>query len=107
MNFRPQDFMQGVREAFSLVGAALKGKYPFPWLAVLLTLVCAAYVISPVDFLPDVMPLLGITDDGAFILLVLAIWQKNLKQYRAFLAKPDKDSTVIDAEAYKKDKNSK
>lgn len=107
MNFRPQDFTQGVKSALSLLKAAFQGEYPFPWLPVLLTLLCTAYVISPVDFLPDVLPLLGITDDGAFIVLVLALWQKHIKKYREFLAKPSKDSTVIDVPSYKKDGPSK
>ena len=103
MNFRPADFLQDVKTLFAMLWASVKGKYKFPWGPVLLTLVCAVYVISPVDILPDVMPLLGITDDGAFIVLVLALWQKSIKAYRQSLAQPADKDQVIDTQAYKTD----
>ncbi len=99
--FTPADFARDVRTLFSMLWAALRGKYRWPWVSLLCTLGCAVYVISPVDFLPDVMPLLGITDDGAFILLTLALWKKDLTAYRQSLARPKPGQQVLDAQAVK------
>ena len=103
MNFRPGEFLQDLKSLFAMLWAAVRGKYKFPWGPVLVTLLCAVYVISPVDILPDVMPLLGITDDRAFIVLVLALWQKSIRAYRQSLAEPKDKNTVIDTQAYKKE----
>jgi membrane protein DedA with SNARE-associated domain len=43
-----------------------------PWFARILALLIAAYVVSPVDLIPDVIPVLGHLDDA--ILVPLGIW---------------------------------
>ncbi len=52
-------------------------------------------MISPIDLLPDVLPVLGITDDGAFVLLVLAMLHKDLEGFRRSRSKQE---NVIEAE---------
>jgi uncharacterized membrane protein YkvA (DUF1232 family) len=42
-----------------------------PWLAKLLALIVAAYALSPIDLIPDVIPVLGFLDE--VILLPIAI----------------------------------
>lgn len=66
-----------------MVWAILRGRWKMPWATLFWALLCLVYVVSPVDLLPDVMPALGITDDGAFILLVLALLHKDLEAFRA------------------------
>ena len=57
------------REAFALYLAA---RHPrTPWYAKLLALAIAAYAFSPIDLIPDFIPVLGLVDDA--ILLPLAI----------------------------------
>ena len=45
-----------------------------PWAAKLTTVLAVLYVISPVDLIPDTIPVLGWLDDGliAYLLLQLA-----------------------------------
>lgn len=66
-----------------MVWAILRGRWKMPWATLFWALLCLVYVVSPIDLLPDVMPVLGITDDGAFILLVLALVHKDLEAFRA------------------------
>ncbi len=44
-----------------------------PWYARLLVAALVVYVVTPVDFVPDVIPVLGVIDDLLFIPLALAI----------------------------------
>lgn len=43
-----------------------------PWLARLLGLGLAAYALSPIDLIPDFVPVLGLLDDA--VLLPLGLW---------------------------------
>lgn len=43
-----------------------------PWLARVLALIVAAYALSPIDLIPDFVPVLGYLDD--IILVPLGIW---------------------------------
>lgn len=65
-----------------------------PWKTFFTALLCAVYVISPADFLPDVLPLLGIADDATFILLVLAMIKKDIARFR--LSRNQAKENVID-----------
>jgi len=48
-------------------------KHPdLPWYTKILTLVVVGYALSPVDLIPDFIPVLGYVDD--MILLPLGIW---------------------------------
>jgi uncharacterized membrane protein YkvA (DUF1232 family) len=43
-----------------------------PWLARLLGMLIAAYALSPIDLIPDFIPVLGLVDD--LVLLPLGVW---------------------------------
>ncbi len=87
--------MRDIKDFFSLCWAVLRRRYPFPWKTFLVALLCVVYIVSPVDLLPDVMPLLGITDDATFLLLVLAMIRQDIQKYRASLTPPQEN--IIDA----------
>jgi uncharacterized membrane protein YkvA (DUF1232 family) len=58
-------------ELFALYLAA---RHPqTPWYAKLVVAGVVAYAVTPVDFLPDVLPVLGFVDDLIFIPLALAV----------------------------------
>lgn len=75
---------------FPMCWAIIRGRYPMPWKTFFTALLCAVYVLSPVDLLPDMLPVLGVTDDLTFVLLVLAMLGKDIDQYRASLQTPAK-----------------
>ena len=95
--------MKDVLTFFAMLKAIIRRQYPIPWKTVLLAVLCFLYVLSPIDILPDVMPLLGITDDATFILLVGALLQKDLEKYRASTQTPkDKVIDLGDIKEHKK-----
>ena len=80
-----------------MMRAVLQRRYPMPWKTFFVALFCVFYLFSPVDLLPDIMPLLGITDDATFVLLVLALIKQDLNKFKQTTSlKPPKED-VIDA----------
>ena len=41
---------------------------------ILLTLASGAYLASPIDLIPDFIPLLGLADDTVFVIMALYSW---------------------------------
>jgi uncharacterized membrane protein YkvA (DUF1232 family) len=54
-----------------LVKAYAQGEYrTIPWKSFLLVVAAILYFINPIDLIPDLMPVLGLTDDFAILLMV-------------------------------------
>ncbi|HUQ26096.1 MAG TPA: YkvA family protein [Burkholderiales bacterium] len=57
-----------------LIALALATKDPrTPWHAKLIVAGCVAYALSPVDLIPDFIPVIGLVDDLIFIPIALAL----------------------------------
>ena len=57
-----------------LIALALAARHPdTPWYARLIVAACVAYALTPVDFIPDVIPVVGFIDDLIFIPLAVAL----------------------------------
>lgn len=97
--------MRDIITFMAMVKAILRRQYPMPWKTLFLGIFCLFYVLSPIDLLPDVLPVLGITDDAAFILLVVAVLQRDLAKYRSSLRPtPKKVIDLGDIRHHKKGK---
>ncbi len=96
--------LSDVKTFFVMTKAIVKGKYKMPWKTFFWVMLCAIYFLSPIDLLPDILPILGFTDDGAFILFVLVLIHQDLNNFRQTQYIQD---TVIEAEVIDEDKNDK
>lgn len=57
-----------------LIALALAARHPrTPWYAKLVVAGCVAYALTPVDFVPDAIPVIGLIDDLVFIPLAVAL----------------------------------
>ena len=57
-----------------LVALALAARHPrTPWYAKLVVAGCVAYALTPVDLVPDAIPVIGLVDDLIFIPLAVAL----------------------------------
>jgi uncharacterized membrane protein YkvA (DUF1232 family) len=57
-----------------LIALALAARHPrTPWYAKLVIAGCVAYALTPVDFIPDAIPVVGLIDDLIFIPLAIAL----------------------------------
>ena len=76
-----------------------------PWYAKALAVLVAAYAFSPIDLIPDFIPVLGYVDDllivplGIFLAVKLipgALWQEAMANAQA-LPKPEKNNYAVAA----------
>jgi uncharacterized membrane protein YkvA (DUF1232 family) len=57
-----------------LIALALAARHPdTPWYARLIVAGCVAYAVTPVDLIPDAIPVVGFIDDLVFIPLAVAL----------------------------------
>ena len=78
-------------ENFKLLWSLLKDyynkRYPnAPWKLIAATGFAVAYLISPIDVIPDVIPFLGFVDDASVFALVIAGFQSDIDDYKVWLA---------------------
>ncbi|MBP5430469.1 MAG: DUF1232 domain-containing protein [Elusimicrobiaceae bacterium] len=96
MNLTPVTLLTDVKTFFAMTRAVVKGQYKMPWKTFFWVLLCAVYFLSPIDMLPDIVPLLGFADDSAFIIFVLLLVHQDLIAFRQAQQTPKE--TIIEAE---------
>ena len=69
---------------FSMLLDSFKGRYPLPKKTALLLIFAFLYLISPIDIIPDVFPLIGLVDDVAVLVFSLSFIRGDLENYRAW-----------------------
>ena len=97
---KPAVILQDVQTFFPMVRAILQGRYKMPWGTFFWIVLCFFYFLSPIDCLPDFLPLLGIADDGAFMVFVLLLLHNDLSRFRQTQNGPQQP-TIIEAEVIK------
>lgn len=66
---------------------ALRGKYRFSFFTLLVLILCLAYLIFPLDLLPDFIPFIGWIDDGVLLFLLLRQLKRETVRYRQYKEK--------------------
>ena len=97
MDNKPSLITQDLQSFIPMVRAVLKKQYKMPWGLLFWTILCLLYFVSPIDFVPDFLPLLGFADDGAFIIFILVLWHNELGRFRATYNQAQQP-TIIEAE---------
>lgn len=91
-----------LRSFVPLWRAIRKGQYKMPWATCFWAVLCVVYFLSPIDTLPDIIPILGFADDGAFALFVLLRIHQELQSFRLTQQPP---TTIIEAEVTNEEKH--
>ena len=76
-------FIDDIRTFLELVRDYFSGKYtevPFGTIAGIVF--ALLYVLSPFDFVPDILPIVGLLDDAAMVGVCLAFVGTDVDQYR-------------------------
>jgi uncharacterized membrane protein YkvA (DUF1232 family) len=75
-----------IKEKFLILGRLTKayatGKYrDIPWKSVLIVLAAIIYFINPIDLIPDVVPVLGLSDDFSILIWVYNSVSKEVDKF--------------------------
>lgn len=76
---------------FSLLKDYWNGDYrEISWGTIASIVVALLYVLSPIDLVPDVIPVIGLMDDAAMVTLCLSLINKDLEKYKRFKQEQEK-----------------
>ena len=83
-------FFQTLKLGYEMVQAYIDGSYTkVPWETILTLVAVLIYVVSPVDVIPDVIPVAGWLDDGWVITRLIPAIEKDIKKYQAWTDEPN------------------
>lgn len=81
-------FAADARLAVLLVSDYLRGRYvDIPWWAIAAVVFSLIYALSPIDLIPDFIPVIGLMDDAAVFALCVGLVEKDLKRYAEWRAR--------------------
>ena len=98
-------FVKKIPDIFRMFRMWRKGVYPMRSVDIILPLIGLLYVISPIDFLPEIaVPVIGVLDDLAVLSLAIPKLIKEVDKFLLWEAErkySTNDTKVIDAEIVK------
>jgi uncharacterized membrane protein YkvA (DUF1232 family) len=78
-------FIEDFKLLISLVRDYWNGEYrEIPWWAISAVVFALLYVLSPIDLIPDPIPVIGYLDDAAVVAVCLLLIEKELGDYIAW-----------------------
>ena len=79
-------FVEDVKLLFALVEDYWDGVYrEVPWWTVAAIVFALLYVLSPIDLIPDFIPIIGYTDDALVVAACLAMVHEDLQNYKEWI----------------------
>lgn len=76
-------FWSDLKLLFELVNDYRKGEYrEIPWTSIAAIIGALLYVLSPIDLIPDFVPVIGLLDDAAVVALCLRAIDGDLQAYK-------------------------
>lgn len=76
-------FWSDLKLLFELVNDYRKGEYrEIPWTSIAAIIGALLYVLSPIDLIPDFIPVIGLLDDAAVVALCLRAIDGDLQAYK-------------------------
>ena len=71
-----------VKPLCAMCEAAIRGHFRLSPATLLTLLAAVAYVVAPIDAIPDVLPVIGFTDDAAVVAFVCQKFKKDLDRFQ-------------------------
>jgi uncharacterized membrane protein YkvA (DUF1232 family) len=76
------EFQNGVQLLIRMVRAYAGGEYKgLPWKSLLSIVAVLIYFVSPIDLIPDFLPVIGITDDIALVVWLLKTLSEDVRKF--------------------------
>ncbi|MEP2026091.1 MAG: YkvA family protein [Reichenbachiella sp.] len=84
-NDRLKDFSDKVYVMIRMVKAQIAGDYrEFPWRTLAMMVGALIYFVTPLDLIPDVIPILGLTDDISIVYWIYKSVQEDIEKFEAW-----------------------
>ncbi len=78
-----QEIRESVLTLFRMIEAYSRGDYrDIPWVSIALVVGTLIYFVSPIDVIPDVIPILGLTDDVTLLAWTIKQIKTDLDKFR-------------------------
>lgn len=77
------EIWEDIKTAYHMLKDYVSGKYKgIPWSTIAAIVFALLYLISPLDTIPDGIPILGLADDAAVLTFVFARLKEPIRNYR-------------------------
>ncbi|MEO9966247.1 MAG: YkvA family protein [Reichenbachiella sp.] len=84
-NERLKEFSDKIYVMIRMVKAQLSGEYrEFPWRTLVMMVGGLIYFITPIDLIPDLIPILGLTDDISIVYWIYRSIQEDIEKFEAW-----------------------
>lgn len=97
-----QEISLKLQALIRMIRAYFRKEYDdIPWQTLLLALTAVVYFLNPFDAIPDIIPLLGFTDDIAIITAIFASVSHDIERFLAWESGKEDDELqgeIIDAD---------
>lgn len=81
-NDRLKEFSEKIYVMIRMVKAQISGEYrEFPWRTLAMIVGALIYFVTPLDMIPDVIPVLGLTDDISIVYWIYKSVQEDIEQF--------------------------
>ena len=82
-NDKLKEFVEQINVMIRMIKAQYTGQYKeFPWKSIVMITGALIYFITPLDFIPDFIPALGLTDDAAVVYWVYRNILDDVEKFR-------------------------
>lgn len=76
------DFQTNVQLLIRMIRAYASGEYKgLPWKSILSIVAVLIYFVSPIDLIPDFLPIIGITDDVALVVWLVKTFSGDIQKF--------------------------
>lgn len=75
------DFIGKVNTFVRMMRSVLRGEYELPWKSIILIVAGLVYFVSPLDIIPDFIPLGGFIDDVSIILWIFSTLEDDIEKF--------------------------
>ena len=91
-----EKFAHNIKLLFSIVKDYANGTYrELPWTTIAGIIGTLVYIISPIDLIPDFIPVIGLMDDAAVVAVCLTAIGMDLKKYEAWKSEHSAEFKII------------
>jgi uncharacterized membrane protein YkvA (DUF1232 family) len=74
-----------VKLLYELIRAYVDGSYrEVPWASIAMAVAATVYFLSPIDLIPDAIPVIGLLDDALVVRFTLSAIQADLREFCAW-----------------------